>query len=185
MEKKSITVGQLKKLHTMLHKTGLTEHKAALVCSHSGGRTASSRELTAAEANALIRFLVRNDERQKLVSRIWYLAFECGIIYGSGDLDMSINTGKLDLFCKTRGTVKKPISVQDLSELKRTHRQFEGIYRRCQQKRQKDRYIEELQEGIRICTDNEEYEKSSILKKELDTITNKSKRKSNERVFVE
>lgn len=185
MEKQGITSGQLKKLHTLLHKSGLMEQKAGMVSSYSGGRTASSRELTAAEANALIRFLVQNNERQKLIRRIWHLAFECGIIYGAGKLDMNINAGKLDLFCKTRGTVKKPLSEQNVSELKRTHRQFECIYRHCKDKQQRDRHIEDLREGLRVCAHNEEYEQCSILQNELESITNKPKRKRHERVFVE
>ena len=184
MKSNGITPGQLKKLHTLLNQAGLMKHKAELVYSYSGGRIASSRELTSTEARALIAYLDSNDERRKIIRCIWRLAFDCGIIYDSDDLDMSINAGKIDVFCKTRGTVKKALSIQNLSELKRTHRQFESIYKRCQEKKQKEQYIEDLREALRICTENEEYEKSSILYKELELITTKPKGKRNERVSI-
>ena len=184
MKHNGITPGQLKKLHTLLHQAGLMEHKAELVYSYSGGRTTSSRELTSPEVKALIGYLESNNERQRIVRCIWRLAFECGMIYGSGSMDMRINAGKIDVFCKTRGAVKKPLSAQSLLELKRTHRQFESIYRRSQETQQKNQYIEDLRESLRICTENEEYEKSSILLKELELMTNKSKNRKNERVFI-
>lgn len=185
MKHNGITPGQLKKLHTLLNQAGLMKHKAELVYSYSGGRTTSSRELTSAEVKALIGYLESNDERQKTIRCIWRLAFDCGIIYGSDSLDMSINAGKLDMFCKTRGTVKKALSAQSPAELKRTHRQFESIYKRSQERKQREQYIEDLREGLRICNENEEYEKSSILHKELELLTNKTKKKRNERIFVE
>ncbi len=184
MRNSAITTGQLKKIHTLLNQAGLMKHKAELVYSYSGGRTTSSRELTSTEAKALIVRLDSNDERQKTIRCIWRLAFECGIVYGSDDLNMNINSGKLDAFCKTRGTVKKALSAQSLEELKRTHRQFESIYKRSQDRKRKDQYIEDLREGLRVCTENEEYEKSSILHKELELLTNKTNKKRNERIFI-
>lgn len=185
MEKKSITVGQLKKLHTLLRQVGLMEHKAELVYGYSGGRTTSSRELTVSEAKDLIAYLDRNDERQRIIRCIWRVAFDCGIIYGSDEMNMRINAGKIDLFCKTRGTVKKSLAAQSLAELKRTHRQFESIRRSNRDRQMKSQYVEDLREGLRICTDNEEYEKSAVLRKELELMTQNKKKHRYERISIE
>ena len=183
MEKSSITPGQLKMMHTLLQRQGLMENKPELVCGFSGGRTTSSRELTAAEAKEMIAYLKGDSQRLGIIKCIWRLAFDCGMIYGSEEMDMRINAGRIDLFCKTRGTVKKPISSQSLAELKRTHRQFESICRSHMEKCRKEQYIDSLRECMKICTENQEYEKSQILKEELKKQT--SKRKRHERISIE
>lgn len=182
MAKRGITAGQLKILHTLLNQAGLMQHKPEIVYSYSGGRTISSRELTAAEAKEMITYLKGNSERQRIIKCIWRLAFDCGMIYGSDDMSMRINTGKIDLFCKNRGSVKKPISSQSLGELKRTHRQFESIFKRHIEKLEKERYIDDLRESLEACSKNEEYEKCFILQRELETQTTKRKRQKYERI---
>lgn len=182
MTDRPITPQQLKMVHVLLHQTGLTSWKKELIHSFSGGRTTSSRELTADEAKALIKRLAENTERESLIKRIWYLAYESGIIYDSEDEDIRINAGKIDLFCKMNGTVKKSLSDQTLAELKRTHRQFEAINRRYKERQGKEQYIADLQEGIRICSSNEDYETCAILQRMLDKEVTPQRKRKNERI---
>lgn len=181
MTEKAITPKQLKMVHTLLSQTGLMDWKAEIIHSFSGGRTTSSRELTATEAKNLINRLLENEERNKLVKRIWHVAYEVGMIF-RGNEDMRINAGKINLFCKTNGTVKKPIECQDMAELKRTHRQFEAIHRQYKAKQAKEQHIAVLREYINIFAAMEDYEACIILKGELDSLTHKQRRQKNERI---
>ncbi|MBD5346188.1 MAG: hypothetical protein HDR92_09600 [Bacteroides sp.] len=182
MTYKPITPQQLKMVHMLLHQTGLASWKKELIHSFSGGRTTSSRELTAEEAKSLINRLKENSEKESLIRRIWYLAYESGIIYDAGDEDIRLNAGKIDLFCKMNGTVKKSLTDQTLAELKRTHRQFEAINRRCKEKQDREQYIADLQEGILICSRNEDYEACAILRKMLDEETMPKRKRKDERI---
>lgn len=81
-----ITSAQLTKLHTLLSKSGLTDHKAELVSHFSNGRTSSSKELTGDEAFNLIMHLDENaasaelekEKRDRMVKKLFALAYEMG-----------------------------------------------------------------------------------------------------------
>lgn len=122
-----ITTAQNAKLHTLLSQLGLMDCKKDLLLHYTSGRTDSARELTMEEARDLISQLAAKDPRQRHIKAIWHLAHRAGIIYGDSAEDNQINAAKLNLFLKSRGTVKKELRSMNLDELKKVHRQFEGI----------------------------------------------------------
>lgn len=122
-----ITGPQLSKLHCMLSQLGMLDNKKELIRHFTNGRTESSRDLTIDEARDLIGQLCANDPRQRHVKAIWSLAYSAGIIYGDSVDDNNMNAAKLNLFLRSRGTVKKDLSKMTLEEVKKVHRQFEGI----------------------------------------------------------
>lgn len=128
-----VSPAQIKKIHVLLQQKGLMEEKATMVHSMSEGRTQSTKELSCCEAKRLIAFLMdENAEIQMKMKNIylaiWKLAWETGIIYGETDDDYQMNKAKLNIFCRTRGSVKKNLTEMNLSELQKIHRQFEAIY---------------------------------------------------------
>lgn len=132
---KPVTTAQIKKIHVLLQQKGVVDEKQTMVYSISNGRTESTKELTCREAKQLIDFLIsenpEEDNKIKAIYRaIWKLAWEMEIIYGTTDDDYQMNKAKLNMFCRQRGTVKKSLFDMDLPELKKTHRQFEAMYKK-------------------------------------------------------
>lgn len=133
MEK--ITTAQLKKLHWLLNALCIMELKKELVLSYSANRTESSKELSKSEATMLLQVLSKQEPGYKQRKAIFFLARQAGIIWGDSWADHKMNEAKLNSFLIAKGTVKKPLYSQTLEELKRTHRQFEGIVKHNQQSR--------------------------------------------------
>jgi hypothetical protein len=106
------------------------------------------------------------------------------MIQGNTDIDIKTNAAKLDLFCKQRGTVKKPIREQSYAELKRTHRQFEGMYNKHLDKQENEYRKQILQEKLDEYIANEYYEKCAEISKELNELTTKKRTKKNEQKEV-
>ena len=132
-ENKPITTAQIKKIHTLLNQQGLLDEKPTLVYSISEGRTQSTKELTVNEGKRLITFLLNDDNvnESKCVAvfrAIYRLAWDMDIIYGKTTDDYHMNVAKLNMFCRKRGTVKKNLSQMNLTELRKTQRQFEAMY---------------------------------------------------------
>ncbi len=162
---KLITPAQLKKLHMQLRDMGIIQHKAEIISGCTGGRTESSRELTSQEAVVLINSLCGMDDRKKEISAIWYLAYNMEMIYGNTPEDKRMNAAKIDAFCLSRGTVKKKLQMQTITELRRTHRQFERMYSAYLKTKTKQKYIYELQNQIETLAAMEEYEECANLVK--------------------
>jgi len=158
---KPITPKQLKLIHTLLSQQGLMELKPGLCLSFSDNRTFSSKELTSDEASAFITYLKDNDERKTYIKRIWHLAYKSGIIYGDTEDDKHINAAMLDVFCKSRGTVKKAINSQSLTELKRTVKQFESIAEKAFEKQAVNEFIAMLEYANEGFVQKEEYESAA------------------------
>jgi hypothetical protein len=130
---KPVTTAQIKKIHVLLQQKGLMDEKATMVNSISDGRTQSTKELSCNEAKRLIAFLMdENAEIQMKINNIymiiWRLAWDMGIIYGKTDDDHEMNKAKLNIFCRTRGSVKKNLTEMNLPELQKIHKQFEAMY---------------------------------------------------------
>ncbi len=153
-----ITQPQLKMIHTLLGKQGLTKDKPNLIYGFSNGRTESSKELYINEARDLIQYLKDQDESPTFIKRIWHLAYLAGIIYGNTPEDKAINAAKLNLFVKQRGTVKKSIHEQSTTELKRTVRQFEAIVKRTDEKKYLQEYVKIVEKEIQESIEVENYE---------------------------
>lgn len=137
-ETKPITTAQIKKIHTLLNQQGLMDEKRTIIHSVSEGRTDSTKQLTANEARQMISWLLDADEenkkRQEVFKAVYGLAFKMDIIYGNTDEDYQMNIAKLNVFCRERGTVKKNFTSQNLAEMRRTHRQFEAMYKKFENK---------------------------------------------------
>lgn len=170
---KRITAAQLRMLHVQLRNSGIISEKKEIISEYTNGRTDSSRELTINEANDLLRALCRNDSRQNEIKAIWHLAYEMGFIYGSSRDDRKMNSAKLDSFCLSRGTVKKPINKQSLIEVRRTHRQFERMYSTFCAKKSKSNRIAQIEKLIAELSEKEDYESCANLKKELNQLKTK------------
>lgn len=141
-EQKPVTTAQIKKIHVLLQQKGLMEEKETMMYSISDGRTQSTKELTCNEAKQLISILLGDDkDREKQMSifaAIYGLAWKMDIIYGTTDDDYQMNIAKLNMFCRQRGTVKKNLTEQNLIEIKKTHRQFEAMYKKFKEAEKKE-----------------------------------------------
>ncbi len=124
---KRITTDQLKKLHVLLNQLGLIADKKQIVQHYSKGRTDSSKELTIAEAGALISALAGNDGDDRMRRKVFALAYEAGIIYGDTPEDKKMNAIKLNQFLLKSGTVKKELNSLTYNDLVRTVSQFTQI----------------------------------------------------------
>lgn len=144
-DNKPVTPAQIKKIHALLNELGLMEDKRGFVHDVSNGRTQSTKELTANEARYLISFLLgEEDQTEKMQAAfraIYFLAFKMDIIYGETREDYHMNIAKLNMFCRQRGTVKKNLTEQSLIEMRKTHRQFEAMYAKFNNKKQKNETI--------------------------------------------
>ncbi len=123
----SITFPQLKKLHWLLNELGLMEDKKDLLLHFTNGKKEKASELTKVEAIDLIRQLSKLDPSDKHRRAIWHLAFLAGIVYGDTEADKKINIAKLNKFLREKSVAKKELYQMNLEELKKVHRQFEGI----------------------------------------------------------
>ena len=155
----SITKAQLQIIHTLLSKRGMMANKTDLVYSFTGGRTESSRRMTLREAKRFIQYLKDGNESESIIKRIFHLGYLSGIIYGDTPEDKAMNTAKLNTFCEERGTVKKVLYKQTISELKRTVKQFEAIVKKVQEKKYLNEYIAYVQFKNELLIKDEEYEK--------------------------
>lgn len=126
---KTVTIPQIKKIHTLLNNIGALDDKKEIIMAFTGGRTESTKELSLFEARDLIQQLSHNDPREKHRKAVVYLAYKAGIIYGNTKEDYQMNRVKLNMFLKERGAIKKDLEKMDLLELKQTHKQFEAIIR--------------------------------------------------------
>lgn len=144
-DNKPITSAQIKKIHVLLNERGLMDEKRNFMHQVSNGRTQSTKELTANEARYLISYLLGEKDQTKKIQAvfraIYFLAFEMGIIYGETDEDYHMNIAKLNMFCRERGTVKKNLTEQNLIEMRKTHRQFEAMYSKFNNKKRNNETV--------------------------------------------
>lgn len=102
------------------------------------GRTSSSAELSISEACSIIRKLkgdptpeeiARDAEKKDIIGTIYRASLHIKQINGQfiDEPERRINYGKINNFLMERGAVKKPITRQNLEELKITLSQFKSI----------------------------------------------------------
>jgi hypothetical protein len=75
------------------------------------------------------------EKRKSVYATIYKIARIMGIIYGDTQDDFEMNKAKLNKFCRERGTVKKNLTEMTISELNKTHRQFEAMVRKFNMKK--------------------------------------------------
>jgi hypothetical protein len=90
------TKAQISKFHVLLNQLGITEQKAGLVSEFSGGRVTSTKDLSMMEASNLLKYLSKYDPLNGMRNKIFSLAYEADIIYGSSLLDKKLNAVKLE-----------------------------------------------------------------------------------------
>lgn len=139
MFEKMITSAQIKKIHTMFSLLGIEkESKKKVILELTDNRTPSVKNLTFKEAKFLISHIegrinehemkiIEQKQRKKEVVSIYHLSCLIGMCYGDTEEDKLMNIAKINMFCRERGTVKKNISEMNLTELRKTKRQFEAI----------------------------------------------------------
>lgn len=142
-----ITIPQMKKLHTLLFQLNIMEDKKTLLLGFTHGRTDSAKELTIDEAKQLIDKLGKLHPSEQLKRAIWHVARLAGLIYGDSKEDNAMNAAKLDGFLRDKGVVKKPLQKMNFEELKKVHRQFEGILRN-NKKSQNNRHAKAATESL-------------------------------------
>lgn len=137
MEAKLISPAQLRKVQTMFTKLGFEpEDKQGIIRTLTSGRATSSKDITFSEAKRLINYLVGKAEPDNaayraecgdVVKQIYHLSYEVGMSYGDTPEDKLMNCAKINMFCRERGTVKKNVTEMNLTELKKTKKQFEAM----------------------------------------------------------
>lgn len=130
---KKISTPQLTKIHVLLSQFNLMEAKQDLVFEFSNGRETSSKNLTFEEARALLSALSKMDVLDKMRRKIFALAYDAKIIWGSSKEDRQINLAKLNMFLNEKGTVKKDINKMNKEELSKTISQFVQIVKHNQE----------------------------------------------------
>jgi hypothetical protein len=170
---KPITSAQLKIIHVLLKDLGIENRKAGLVLSFTEGRTENSREMTLKEAKSLIECLKGREEHTGYINRIWHTAYEMGIIVEGDSTEKAINAAALNTFCLKRGSVKKPLGSQSLTELKKTVRQFEAMYTKHLIKKELQEDLGYAKRLHDLFVENEVYEEAVKTQKWIDHINAK------------
>lgn len=142
-----ITKSQIVKLHALLNKAGLMEHKKEIVQEYSHKKSTSSKQLTLEEARALIDYLeslVNNqDSKSRMIKKIFAICRSLGWIYGNSPEDRKMNNAKLGSFIERKGYLKKPLKDYNESELPGLVSQFESIQKNIE-KSKANKEVKEL-----------------------------------------
>ncbi len=114
-----------RKLMTVLSQMGVDDDmRHDMIWRYTGGRTASSRELTQSELEHLISRL--EDDRENKVRRLRSTILEIATRTGIHDPN---DWSKFNGFMLNRSVYKKPLPDYSYKELKDLLRQFKGIER--------------------------------------------------------
>ena len=130
-------------IHRLRRQFGLDEDEYRhLVRQFSGGRTTTSAELCKSEAARLIGTLLDPDgrkdperrEKLALVKAIYAVSMDIGFLNRSyrsdNPVEVEMNKAKITSFLKSHGGCRKPVSSQNLEELKATLKQLKAIRRK-------------------------------------------------------
>lgn len=111
-----------------------------MIYTETDGRTSSSADISMSEACSIIRKLkgdqtpaeiARDAEKKNILGRIYAASLHIKQINGQfvsdDETEKRINYGKINNFLMKSGAVKKPITRQNLEELKETFKQFKSI----------------------------------------------------------
>lgn len=137
-----VTTAQIRKIHTMLGKIGYdSKDKEDLIARLTSNRTTSTKELTRSEAKYLIDLLSGKNEQKderaiNILRSIYKMACDLGMCYGDTWEDRQMNIAKINMFCRDKGIVKKNITAQNLTELRKTQKQFFAMCRNNNNKKQ-------------------------------------------------
>lgn len=125
---KTASTNQIKALHAILRKQGLISIKTELVASASGGRTESSKELTAVEMKALLESLSLETSDNKMRRKIIKLAHDKGWqVFDQRKAKLVADMQRINNWCVKYGQFHKPLNEHDTKELVSLVSQFEKM----------------------------------------------------------
>ena len=138
---KPISPQQLKALHATFHTMGYDDDdRHDFIAQYTGGRTASTRELTFDEARNMLEQLngkcsrQRQEEARALCRSIYALSMKISFLnkdFGNATReDFEMNKAKINVFCRQRTKFRKNLTVMTLDELKDVKKQLEAIARK-------------------------------------------------------
>ncbi len=124
---KPITPKQIQLISTLIHKQGLTHHKAEIMEGVSNGRTTSTKGLTMDEASDLIAHLTQTSRdtnvSSRLMKKLFAMAFEMGwcpeeaVVSEDGQIKKKRNYTRLHQWVEKYGYLKKPLRNYTYNEL--------------------------------------------------------------------
>jgi hypothetical protein len=125
---KPLTANQLRAIHALFNKNGLTDDKKSIVSSFTAGRSESTKDLSYAEAGALIGHLksldVTDKRSDKMRNKILSLAHEMNWTK-KGYVDME----RINSWCMKYGHAHKALDGHTYEELPKLVSQFEEVYK--------------------------------------------------------
>jgi hypothetical protein len=113
------------------------EHKRSIVMEVTMGRTDSSRELYSDEVERIIEMLREQDPVDRMRRKVFYLAYELGIIHGDSKEDRAINRHVLDTFLERNSYLHKPLAKYRKCELPKLVSQMEMILKHTRESKAK------------------------------------------------
>lgn len=124
-----MTAQQNSMVHGLLNTTGLMRHKKTIVGGISFGRTESTKELTPAEVDMLIKYLQQeqgnseadNKMRRKIISMAHQLHWH---LPGTQKADMK----RIDNWCEQYGYLHKKLDKYTSTELVKLVSQFARVF---------------------------------------------------------
>lgn len=119
-----INGAQLTKIHVLLNQFGLMSDKADIIRQFTNGRETSSKQMTFNEASDLLQHLSKFDSLDLMRRKIFALAYSAGMIWGDSKEDKQINSAKINIFLKEKGTIKKDLNKMNKAELIKVVNQF-------------------------------------------------------------
>jgi hypothetical protein len=130
----SITKQQLVCINTIISKRNIgKEAKEVMVQGFSGGRASSSKDLTFAEAAAMIKHLKQNDPHkasvEKMKGKILYYAREMGWTKTNANGKQVCDVKAIDNWCLKFGCVKRKLDSYTFDELTKVLTQFQFVYK--------------------------------------------------------
>lgn len=158
MDNKPITPKQIQLISVLIHKQGLTAHKVEIIEGVSGGRTSSTKGMTAAEASDLIAHLTKTSSdmnvSSKLMKKLFAMAFEMGWspkekrVQPDGSIKEITNYSRLHGWVEKYGYLKKPLRNYTYNELPKLVTIFElKIYKPYLEKFNKEQSVENQKEN--------------------------------------
>ena len=116
-------------MHGLLSKAGLRDQKANLVLSFTDGRSESSADLLANEADSLIKYLksfantsdAENTMRRKIIAMCHRINWTKSL----GKVDM----GRLNGWCREKSYLKKNLNDYKYNELPKLVSEFTNVYK--------------------------------------------------------
>lgn len=144
MRNQPITPAQIKALQVLFSRKGFSqEDRHEFIANYTGGRTASTKELTSLEATQLFKSLggesnkvktLRQEKARQMVGIIYGLSLKIDFLnkdYDTDDpIEFEMNKAKLNTWCRARTAAKKDITKMSLEELEATRKQLESILRK-------------------------------------------------------